>query len=699
GDKNYLDENTAISPTEIFSRDIPDIGCQETELTLGVYDENGVLLLSYQKETPSINPLPESAKEAKPPKEILTNEELYLTAQHIEQYRHATYLPDPYYEEGLRRDNGDSRINNAYGVLLLRRGLFSQAEQHFRTAIERLTQLHPNPYDSEPFTNLGFALEYQGRYKEAYDAFFKATWSEAQAGVGYYKLASLATRSEEYGKALEFAKRALQYNSKNIRARNLVALLLFLQEKEVEAILYAKETLAENPFAYLSAFLLETHGCDLSFNLNERMENKETTFLSIAAELISYGQASLASVFLTMYQGDHVMIDYYRAYAAFLGGEDERSLLIKAREADVSCVFANTLFDQVVLQHAITQDAEDPVALYMLGNLCYDKLRYEEAYGYWKRSSEAKNSFATVHRNLALVLFNKKQDKAGARAQLEEAYRLDNSDARVFMELDQLYQKMGMSVKKRLENYQEHANLIIQRDDLMTCYVTLLNLDRQHEKSYAFLCSHKFHPWEGGEGRVSSQYVFALREMARSAMEKGDYEEALRLLDSSLRYPQNLGEGKLEGRKDNDIHYYKGCCYEQMGKEERARAEFSLATLGEMEPAGVMFYYDQPADMILYQGLACRKLGDEKGAAIRFNRLIDYGEAHYFDRMKVDYFAVSLPDMQLFEDDLDERNRIHCKFLLALGYYGKGEKGKAQELLSEVRKSNPTHMGAVLLLR
>ncbi len=30
----------------------------------------------------------------------MTNEELYLTGLHIEQYRHATYLPDPYYLEG-----------------------------------------------------------------------------------------------------------------------------------------------------------------------------------------------------------------------------------------------------------------------------------------------------------------------------------------------------------------------------------------------------------------------------------------------------------------------------------------------------------------------------------------------------------------------------------------------------------------------
>ncbi|HJA44289.1 MAG TPA: hypothetical protein H9957_10545, partial [Candidatus Dorea stercoravium] len=48
-------------------------------------------------------------------------------------------------------------------------------------------------------------------------------------------------------------------------------------------------------------------------------------------------------------------------------------------------------------------------------------------------------------------------------------------------------------------------------------------------------------------------------------------------------------------------------------------------------------YYDQPADMVLYQGLALRELGDEKGACACFNSLLDYGERHLEDRPQVDY--------------------------------------------------------------
>ena len=45
---------------------------------------------------------------------------------------------------------------------------------------------------------------------------------------------------------------------------------------------------------------------------------------------------------------------------------------------------------------------------------------------------------------------------------------------------------------------------------------------------------------------------------------------------------------------------------------------FETATIGTDEPAGAMYYNDQPADMILYQGLAFEKLGKTREAKSRF---------------------------------------------------------------------------------
>jgi hypothetical protein len=51
------------------------------------------------------------------------------------------------------------------------------------------------------------------------------------------------------------------------------------------------------------------------------------------------------------------------------------------------------------------------------------------------------------------------------------------------------------------------------------------------------------------------------------------------------------------------------------------------------------------------------------------------------DEVKIDYFAVSLPNLLIFEDDLKARNQVHCYFLQGLGYLGLHQFEPAQKLL------------------
>ena len=75
-------------------------------------------------------------------------------------------------------------------------------------------------------------------------------------------------------------------------------------------------------------------------------------------------------------------------------------------------------------------------------------------------------------------------------------------------------------------------------------------------------------------------------------------------------------------------------------------------------------------DKIFYQGLALLKLGRIDEANGRFHKLISYGEKHLFDKIKMDYFAVSLPDLLIWEDNLTVRNIIHCKIYDGIGILG-----------------------------
>ena len=115
-----------------------------------------------------------------------------------------------------------------------------------------------------------------------------------------------------------------------------------------------------------------------------------------------------------------------------------------------------------------------------------------------------------------------------------------------------------------------------------------------------------------------------------------------------------------------------------------------------MEPAGMMCYYDQPANMILYQGLAKAKLGLLGEANARFYRLVDYGEQHIRDIFKMDYFAVSMPDMSVFDADMTQKNVDHCNYLMGLGKLGLGKNAEAAACFDRVLKSDPNHQNAAI---
>ena len=66
-----------------------------------------------------------------------------------------------------------------------------------------------------------------------------------------------------------------------------------------------------------------------------------------------------------------------------------------------------------------------------------------------------------------------------------------------------------------------------------------------------------------------------------------------------------------------------------------------------------------------------------------FNKLADYGRQHYHDKAKMDYFAVSLPDLLIWNDPLDTCNCVHCLFMQTLGHAGLGNIERSKKSLSE----------------
>ena len=649
--------------------------------SIAIVSAEGKTLVDWKPEPGTKREIPEAAKPALLPDEIESSEQLYLTGLHLEQYRHATYDPRDYYMEALRRDPKDSRCNNAMGLWLLRRGKFQEAETYFRKAIETLTQRNPNPIDGEPLFNLGLTLRFQGKDDEAFDAFYKSVWNAAWMDSGYFQLARIAAKKQNWDEALELIDRSLIRNWHNHKARQLKVSILRKLLQTADAELLIEESLKLDKFNFGVLFeksLLKPDSVEDLSELKNLLRANIHTYIEFALDFAFAGLFDEAIELINIGieeqkdQPDYPLALYYKAWFESQNGDQSASekTLKEAAKACPDYCFPNQAEAVAVLEWAKKQNPADLKAPYYLGNFWYNARQYDDAITNWELAAKLDDSFPTVHRNLALAYFNKQNEPQKALVELEKAFSLNETDSRILMELDQLYKRMNYATEVRLANLEKYPDLVADRDDLYLERITLFNQLGQYEKAFELIMKRKFHPWEGGEGKVTGQYVLSLTEMAKQAIQNQEYEKAIDLLSKAQVYPENLGEGKLYGAQENAIFFWLGNAYSGMGETEIACRYWEMASSGISEPVPAIFYNDQHPDSIFYQGLALIKLGKTEEAKARFNKLIDFGKAHLNDEFKLDYFAVSLPDLQIWDDDLTKRNRQNCLNLIALGELG-----------------------------
>jgi len=89
-------------------------------------------------------------------------------------------------------------------------------------------------------------------------------------------------------------------------------------------------------------------------------------------------------------------------------------------------------------------------------------------------------------------------------------------------------------------------------------------------------------------------------------------------------------------------------------------------------------------------------LGAKAEAASVVRQIRDFAQKQMGAEVKIDYFATSLPNLLLFEDDLQKRNRVDCLFLLALGELGLRNLERAIQLLNQVLSLDCNHIAAQL---
>jgi tetratricopeptide (TPR) repeat protein len=289
-----------LSPTSTLSEQVPlPAGIADHELTLRVINRaNERELISYMPPRERNGEIPAPATPAADPSAIASNDELFLNGLHLEQYRHATYHPEDYYMEALRRDPHDSRCNNAMGLLLLRRGDFAATSNSSGGPSLASPVATPTRMTAKPITISGWHYATKSASNDAIDAFYQATWNAAWQDSAFFELACIAGCQQRLPQALDLVRQALRRNWSNHRARFVEISLLRRLERRAEAIASCQVALQLDPMDAGAANELVQLGESTTIAASLRWDIPK--FEAIALDYMACGDYDMALGMCTM---------------------------------------------------------------------------------------------------------------------------------------------------------------------------------------------------------------------------------------------------------------------------------------------------------------------------------------------------------------------------------------------------------------
>ena len=704
-DKLVFQQQIDISPDKPFIKDVPvSAGTKESDLEVSLLTSTNESLISYRPVERTYHPnLPAVVKSPPAPKDIKIIEELYLTGLRLEQIHNPRVDPCAYYEEALKRDPGDSRTNTIIGINYNKRGMFGEAEAKLRKAIERISAEYTRPANTDAYYHLGIALRAQKKFDEANDAFYRATWDNAFHSAAYYQLAEISCQKQDFVSALEQIDHSLSTNALNTKALNLKAIVLrkLRNPKQAKQIILDVIALDRLDFLamnelYLAEFALgsKTRAKKILTDLTVKMRDEVESYLELAIDYSNCGlwdeaiEVLLRPVKNKMtpsngvnFAGTYPIVYYYLGYFyQQKGNADEASKYFSlAAKMPSDYCFPFRLESIDVLNFAIERNPSDARAYYYLGNLLYD-LQPEKAVQMWEKSRSIDDSFATVNRNLGWAYYRKHSDILKAITSYEKAIGCNNSDPRLYVELDNLYELGNVSPQKRLALLEQNHKTVVKRNDSFLREITVLVLVGRYDEAIDFLAKNHFYVREGG-GEIHDVYVDAHLLRGLQHLDNNKPDEALKDFLAGSEYPENLSVGRPKNdRRAPQVAYYIGAAYEVLGNTEKAGQFYQKAADQKNTK--------QWPETRFYQALSLDKLGQKDQPDKIYEELIDDAKARIAQKAEIDVFA------KFGEQETEQARKADAHYALGLGYLGKGLRDQAAAELETAAQLNLSHAWA-----
>ena len=633
-----------------------------------------------------------------PSEEIETVEQLYLTGLRIKQFHNARIDPREYFEEAIRRDPGDSRSNVQLGLDAFQRGLYPEAEAHFKTAIARIAKDYTRPRDCEAYYHLGRTLKAQDKLDQAFTALYRAVWDYSFRSAAYFELAAIAGRRGNTDEAEALLRRSLETNATNNKALGLLACLLRKQNRYREALATADRAVANNPLDHMGrnerilARKMTSGDAKRSASETEAlariMHDRAESYLELAVDYVDFGCFSEAADVLSRALGRgnarisrYPTIHYYLAYLCHLQDQEVRAeeLLESADQCPTDYCFPFRLETLKVYDYALSKRPASAKVHYYRGNLLFDH-QPERAIRDWKKAIALDPGLSIAYRNLGWGQYYSQDDLPAAIASYERAVENNREDPRYYYELDVLHQRHGTPIEQRLRLLQGNHQHVEKHALALVREIMVLVQSGDYDRAIQYLSDY-FFPIQEGNRRLHDTHVDARLLRGLQRLRQGQHQSALEDFVAADEYPENQQVGRRARYERNpQIYYLTGLCHQALDRDADARGCFEKAAAQAGRGGGSAYAY--------YEGLALLKLGEDEKAARVFDRLHQRGKESLERAGEIDFFS------KFGEGELPHVKRASAYYMIGLSHLGKQNRAEAKEAFSKATELDVNHIWA-----
>ncbi|MEW5974989.1 MAG: DUF5107 domain-containing protein [Acidobacteriota bacterium] len=519
------------------------------DLYLAVYDPEGNLRIELQQRRPRQVTLPPGQKDPGDPAKM-ESDELYHAGEWLDKFGRREEALN-YYNEALKKDPNDSRVNLEMGFLALKQGRWEEALKSLSIAQER-------DYDnSRIYFGKGLALVGLGRLEDAYDEFYRATYTYDFSSAAYLNLARLDLRKGHYEAALAKLEEAEEENRRFADIPALRAAAWRHLGRPVEALAAAERAMELDPMHFMGSrekvLSLRAAGknCREEESLwNGIMRDAVQNYLELSAAYAEAGLYSEADTVLAKYSEGkeaaqlYPMVGYLRGYFQEVQGHlpAASEWYGKGALGPVNYTNPHRLEEKAALEAALRSNPKDARAHLYLGNMLYAMGRRREGFEHWKQATQWEDALWQAWRNVALAQSDLNNDLEASYRAYRKTIALNRLDGRALLEMDEVAERARHPVSQRLALLEQYHDAVSLRDDLVARLADLrlaVGGSDNLRLAYEGLSQRHFHSWEGRYG-IHMAWVEVNQKLGDLAFEKKDYALALQYYQRACEYPKNL---------------------------------------------------------------------------------------------------------------------------------------------------------------